>query len=144
MGDVSDKIEQVELYINECKGVLNKLEQYKVDIDNYIVIISRLRDHHINDLEILNKAKTIIELDKRKKYWRDEVILRDHHTCQRCKSHDYLTVHHVIPKSICPDHMRWSNSNGITLCVACHKLWHDTYGVNTSIYVFLKWLNNYI
>ena len=148
MNDVDEKIRQVGLYINECEEVLLKLEQYRFDIvqdiDNYIAVITRIRDHHRNDLDILNKARTIIHLDKRKKYWRDEVILRDHFTCQRCGSRKNLTVHHIIPKAKCNESLRWSEHNGITLCVECHKEWHDRYDVTSNVYIFMRWLDSYI
>ena len=147
MGDVDEKIDQVNCYITTCEEVLNRLEQYKLDIirdiDNYTITITRIRDHHKNDLEILTKARTIVNLDKRKKYWRDGVILRDHYTCQRCGSHDDLTVHHIIPKVKCDEDLRWSDNNGITLCMECHREWHDTYDITSSVYIFMTWLRSY-
>ena len=62
MGDVDEKIDQVNCYITTCEEALNRLEQYKLDIirdiDNYPTTIIRIRDHH-KMIEILTKARQL-------------------------------------------------------------------------------------
>jgi 5-methylcytosine-specific restriction endonuclease McrA len=59
-------------------------------------------------------AKDLIE-------WRKLVLERDNYTCQKCRAKDIrLEVHHVKPKDQYP-HLALQISNGITLCVKCHR-----------------------
>lgn len=53
---------------------------------------------------------------------RDRILFRDDFTCQNCGSKEKLVVHHLSYKDFpdCPD------SNLITLCNDCHKLFHVT------------------
>ena len=55
---------------------------------------------------------------------RREVLSRDRHTCQSpgCRHNHHLEVHHHVPRS-----RGGSNrlDNLITLCSACHRLWHE-------------------
>lgn len=58
------------------------------------------------------------------KNWRISVFERDNYTCQMCKQVGYkLNAHHIIPFSK-DKSLRFELSNGITLCVKCHKKIH--------------------
>lgn len=52
---------------------------------------------------------------------RDKALKRDNHYCQKCKSQEQLTVHHIIPYR---NFVHWADanklSNLITLCRSCH------------------------
>jgi hypothetical protein len=61
--------------------------------------------------------------------WRNDVFARDNYTCQKCgiKSGKglvvYLHAHHIKEFALHPE-LRFSVSNGITLCKNCHLLEH--------------------
>jgi len=84
-----------------------------------------------------NKTSTIKKLRTSPKFkiWREKVFKRDNWTCQECgqrggKSHP----HHLKRLSEYPE-LCYVVSNGITLCISCHKL-TDTYGnrnINRSL-----------
>lgn len=56
--------------------------------------------------------------------WRTQVFERDNYTCQKCGQIGVkLNAHHIIPFSK-DKSLRFDISNGITLCVQCHKKDH--------------------
>ena len=58
------------------------------------------------------------------KEWTKAVYLKDNYTCQKCgKRGGVLNAHHIIPFSV-DKTLRYEISNGITLCVDCHKKEH--------------------
>lgn len=60
--------------------------------------------------------------DKKYKLWRENVFQRDNWTCQGCEKRGcYLEAHHIKSWSHYPK-LRFSISNGLTLCKDCHKL----------------------
>lgn len=69
---------------------------------------------------------------------------RDKDTCICCgKRGGRLTSHHVYPKSKFP-HLYNSPDNLVTLCVACHRRFHDKYcnsinGANLDKLVSYLW-----
>ena len=58
------------------------------------------------------------------KRWREEVLERDHHTCQSCGATEHLHCHHIKEYQRYPDD-RWNVNNGIVLCVTCHEKVHQ-------------------
>lgn len=54
------------------------------------------------------------------KKFRLEVLKRDKHTCQMCKSKRKLHVHHLSKWASSPT-LRYDRTNGITLCKKCHE-----------------------
>lgn len=58
--------------------------------------------------------------------WRNSVYRRDNFTCQNCHTiGGKLNAHHIKPWAKFPEH-RFDISNGITLCVKCHKEIHKS------------------
>lgn len=53
------------------------------------------------------------------KQWRYSVMARDKFECQICHRKTQLEVHHVLKWANFP-HLRYVQSNGISLCETCH------------------------
>jgi 5-methylcytosine-specific restriction endonuclease McrA len=54
--------------------------------------------------------------------WRKTVFERDDYTCQHCQQRGgALQAHHIRSWSKYPD-LRYEVENGVTLCIACHKI----------------------
>ncbi len=73
----------------------------------------------------LNKLRK----SERYKKWRLDVFRRDNFTCVRCNIHGkYINAHHI--KSFYKyKKLRFTVSNGVTLCRDCHGEFHAIYGV---------------
>lgn len=70
--------------------------------------------------------------DKKYKEWRAKVFLRDNFTCQVCREVGcFLHPHHIKSWAKYPK-LRYEVSNGITLCVECHKEIHKLLRKNHS------------
>lgn len=61
--------------------------------------------------------------DYRWKDKRQEILIRDNHTCTKCEATSYLEVHHL---KYSKGGMPWEVPNSwlITLCAVCHKEIH--------------------
>jgi hypothetical protein len=60
------------------------------------------------------------------KLWRETVFSRDDFTCQHCSIRGgRLHPHHIKRFADCPD-LRYEISNGLTLCISCHRKVHRT------------------
>lgn len=141
LNDIELKIAEIK---SNLKQVNNQLSQLKWEDDNPTKKDSllRLQRYYTKDLEILIKAHSIITLERRKKYWRDNILLRDNFTCLRCDAHSDLTIHHLIPKSKCDPSMYYAEYNGVILCMKCHREWHDTHNASDNLREFLQWVEN--
>ena len=79
---------------------------------------------------ITNKNKSIRNT-ARYKAWRTKIFKRDNYACVQCSARSakgkpvVLNVDHIKPFSLFPK-LRFTESNGRTLCLECHKL-TDTY-----------------
>lgn len=61
--------------------------------------------------------------------WRKEVFNRDNYTCLICNQYGgTLNAHHLDGWGWCKER-RFDITNGVTLCVSCHKNYHKIYGV---------------
>lgn len=91
-------------------GVL-KTQKYGVNHPNYI--------DGRSDENILRRK------DSRYKTWRTAVFERDYYTCQDCGDNrgGNLQAHHIKPWGDCPE-LRFDVSNGLTLCIECHRKVH--------------------
>lgn len=55
------------------------------------------------------------------KLWREAVFARDDHTCGLCLVRGgALEAHHIVPVSV-NETLRYELSNGMTLCLKCHR-----------------------
>lgn len=71
----------------------------------------------------IERAKGRISWKHTQEYrdWRTAVFKRDNWTCQDCGQHGgTLNADHIKPQSLYPD-LRFTVSNGRTLCRPCHK-----------------------
>lgn len=44
--------------------------------------------------------------------------------CRLCGDPNWLNLHHVVPRAICPPEARRDLRNGIVLCASCHNRYH--------------------
>lgn len=57
--------------------------------------------------------------------WRTSVFKRDNYTCRRCNIRGgKLHAHHIQKWADTPE-LRFESSNGLTLCMECHKKEHE-------------------
>ena len=86
------------------------------------------KENHPNWKGGITPNHELIRKSKEYKKWRNFVFYRDEYKCSRCSKHcgKDINAHHIKPFSTHPD-LRFYTSNGITLCVACHKYVHDVY-----------------
>ena len=78
-------------------------------------------ENHWNWKGGTSKERERIKQSSEYKEWRRLVFERDQYTCQHCGARGKtLNAHHVLPFSENKSE-RFSVSNGITLCVECHK-----------------------
>lgn len=70
----------------------------------------------------ITKFRKIIHGQYEYKDWRKAVYERDKYTCQQCgkPSNGDIQAHHIHPVRACPERIL-DVSNGITLCVSCHR-----------------------
>jgi len=84
-------------------------------------------------LLLVNKRR--IDNNKRLIRWRKKVYKRDDYTCQKCDDNKggNLVAHHIYSWGDYKN-LRYIKNNGITLCVKCHKKFHNKfgYGKNTK------------
>lgn len=105
---------------------------YRNDISQNIEILSYHNNDHIKSCSGSVKIPSIIKLvkylnifNRKIKFSRRNLFIRDNYTCQYCgvqKELKYLTYDHVIPKSVWSDtKQKATNWNNITTaCVTCN------------------------
>lgn len=77
------------------------------------------------------------------KIWHKKVFTRDDYTCQCCKQRGGKLAAHHIYSFHSHKHLRYVTSNGVTLCVKCHRKFHKEYGIkNNTRKQFNKFKNN--
>lgn len=75
--------------------------------------------------------------------WAYNVKIRDKFTCQICgnSKRGNLQTHHIYARNAYIK-LRKAKDNGITLCKACHKEFHNIYGKgnnNLKQFIFFCW-----
>lgn len=77
----------------------------------------------------ITSENKVIRFSAGYKYWREMVFKRDNWTCQMCGERAKIVqAHHIKPFAEFPE-SRLKVSNGITLCVNCHKNYHATHQI---------------
>lgn len=119
----------------------NHTEETKKKISKMLKGVKKPRQHALNISKaivgnkhwnwkggITRRGKDIINSYEYNK-WRKSVYERDNYTCQKCgdNSGGNLNAHHIESFLIAID-LRIEIFNGITLCEACHKRFHQIYG----------------
>lgn len=97
-------------------------------------------NHNLSNKERLIQEENR-QLNPRHVRWRKKVYQRDNYTCKICNQHGgRLAAHHIYSWNT-HKKLRYTISNGITLCQKCHKNFHKIYknGNNTR-----KQLNKFI
>lgn len=59
--------------------------------------------------------------------WRGSVFARDGYACRKCAASGRINAHHVVNYSSARE-LRTVVSNGVTLCVPCHREFHAVHG----------------
>jgi hypothetical protein len=77
-------------------------------------------DRRNSKLRHYNKNKKLVD-------WRKSVFTRDKYICDICNKNGGVNAHHKYSWDIFKD-KRYDITNGITLCKACHKIFHKKYG----------------
>jgi len=85
------------------------------------------RRKYLFDMQALSReAKERVRHSYEYQQWRLAVFVRDNWTCQKCGKRNgggeeiYLEAHHIKSYTRHPK-LRFEVSNGVTLCLACHK-----------------------
>lgn len=84
----------------------------------------KTKKYHWNYQGGITPENKVIRNSEKIKYWRKDVFERDNYTCRKCNQKGgVLNAHHIKRFSDYPE-LRTELSNGITLCVECHKIEH--------------------
>jgi len=143
--DISKKINRLDL-ANELGLDGNGLDRFiaflsdsEIDLiniaDNIITIDmvnkylhSHRGEKHWNWKGGITPRNQTVRSSKHYKKWIKAIFIRDNYTCRSCnKSGGKLNAHHVKSFANHPE-LRLEISNGITLCVDCHRAWHNKHG----------------
>lgn len=98
--------------------------------------------HHFNSN--LTDKERLQKRDVNKNYiWRIAVYKRDNYRCVCCNAYGDMNAHHLDGYNWCKE-KRFDLDNGATLCLDCHKRFHQIYGhgnnTKTQFNDFLKWV----
>lgn len=79
--------------------------------------------------------------DEKLREWRKKVFERDDYTCYKCNVRGgELNAHHLNAYNVFPE-LRYTVSNGVTLCQPCHISFHKDYGFGyNTVEQFAEWL----
>ncbi len=114
---------QGDKLIRTCKNCKNS---YRKTRDRAKIFCSRkcLNEYQIEENHPCWKGGHPRRRGGRYTIWSRSVIARDKKTCLKCGSKRKLNAHHVKPWKSFPN-LRFEISNGLTLCVKCHREVHS-------------------
>ena len=79
-----------------------------------------------------DRARRRCTQDGKQSKWRKQVFERDNYTCQCCGERGgKLNAHHKDGYNWCEER-RFDVTNGVTLCVNCHRTFHSYYGIKDN------------
>lgn len=137
---------QISHYIFECEHhskVLKWLRYYGISIRNQSECrTGKLNPNYKSDLTDDERIKRRDTLND--SIFKRSVFTRDNYTCQKCGKHGgTLNAHHLQCYADFPN-LRYDTSNGVTLCLDCHKNFHKVFGYkhNTKTQ-FDKFISDY-
>lgn len=89
-----------------------------------------LGEKHWNWKGGISSATELIRVSAEYRQWRKTVFERDNYTCLICgEVGGELNAHHIKPFNKFPE-LRFVISNGVTMCIKCHKLEKKGIGKN--------------
>lgn len=80
---------------------------------------------------LTNEERTSRRAFLENREWSKQILIRDKFTCQVCRSTGKLHAHHILPYFKYKD-LRLDLTNGICLCIKCHRKFHKIYGINVN------------
>lgn len=95
-------------------------------IKEALLVFQKLNITKIKNNSIIPKFKKLVFRQRNSpeyQFWRKSVFERDGYVCKMCGQRKQLNAHHVQLWSE-NEKLRFDISNGITLCVDCHKKLH--------------------
>ena len=110
-------------------GTLNCKVLYSTFISGGTKSCGCLKEEYYINRQTEADAKALKKLRGTGKYlrWRVSTMHRDLYTCQKCKvGGGDLVCHHIEPFETATE-LRYTVSNGVTLCRACHDKYHTKY-----------------
>lgn len=86
------------------------------------------KNHPRYDVNLTDEERISRRLIKENKDWTNTIFQKDNYTCAICsKTNCELNAHHMDAYHWCKER-RFDVSNGVALCVKCHKDFHSKYG----------------
>lgn len=126
---VVDKVRSREWLYNQYVTLNKTQEQIAEELDcGSTVICKWVRMHKIhkdtrwshNDWKESKGQRNSLEYNR----WRKKVYAKDDFICTNCGSNKRLQAHHIKPFAHYK-HLRYEVTNGITLCINCHRRIHS-------------------
>lgn len=83
--------------------------------------VGHLTPNWIEDRSQIKNEDKSIRASKQMSEWRKRVFERDQYTCQECnRKGTYIQAHHIVPYNSDMS-LIFEPTNGITLCIGCHR-----------------------
>ena len=128
--------EQKSKIANANKGKKNALgtkrsESFRRKLSDYWAANRENHNHYVDGKGHERTSARVADMSRLDyRLWREAVFKRDNYRCVMCGDAGILHADHIKPYAKYPD-LRYTVSNGRTLCVPCHKQ-TPTYGGKRS------------
>lgn len=132
------------VFICSSHGEFTKTLGFIITANGYCPFCLQNRMRGENNSRWNTKKSNEERLKERKSFkyknWRDSVFERDDFRCVICSQKGgRIHAHHLDGYHWCEER-RYDISNGATLCVYCHRMYHSTYGsLNTISSDWIEW-----